>query len=316
MEIITDSSMFPRLKRELVQVDELQIFCREHNTKQPAAIYNVSFGKILEPLNEIAKLYASFDVSKVEDKDYNNAQFLKVYRDLLYALREHLDDCFSILKVFINPEGKSTMRKNQYLWLDNNKTKELGEVLDSIKPYKEHLDLVVNEMKHNNSILGSISFFDKNYPDEHCLGYYVSNVTDGLYQPVESIHKSWRNCRTAFSFKRDISYHLFHVYMVSEVISDYLRSVHDEVFTKTQQQVEQNEQLKETFSTLVQIPRIFMPDEYEKPVPSVAITGQGELRLLYPSRLTIKANKLSQFILTHTTDGVTGSYALLYGEVR
>ena len=316
MEITTDSSLFPRLKIVLAQVDEANIFCKQHNTKQPAATYNVSFGKILGPLHEIADLYSSLDISRIEEKDYDNAKFLKAYKELLYALREHLDDCFSVLKVFINPVGKKEVKNNQYLWLINNKTKELEEVLASIKPYKEHLDLVVNEIKHNNSVLGSITFFDKNSPDDHCLGYYVANVVDGVYQPVESIHKSWRKCRTAFSFKRDISYHLFQVYMISEIISGYLLDTYADVFTKPRPLPEQNGKLKETLTTLVQVPRIFMPDEYEKPVPSIAITSQGCLRLLYPSRLTIKANKLNQFVLTHTTDGVTGTFALLYGEVK
>lgn len=314
MDIYTERDFCPELQRHLPKIDETKIFFKEHGIKHPSAIYNVSLGKVEGAVSDFMEVF-----SKYEDIDFTNddkkytGDLLKTYRNVLYAFREHLDDCFSIVKTFVKPPVSEKKQRNQYRWLEINAQSETQDFRDSISEYKTYLDDSVNALKHDNAILAGIAFYDKDNGLEHCMGYFIANVVDGIYTPVEAIHPKYGSVYTGFSYRRDLHYNLFNLFKLS---SEVLRFINDKAGVSVDNSdvtiTEASEVKKNLYQKVMQMPRYHFPDEYVKSVPSVSITKGGYLKVAYPSTLTIKPNRLNQVLMTHSADGHTASFRVPY----
>lgn len=313
MKIVTDIDFLPNIQKFFPKIDESKLFYKDYGHKHPSAIYNNSFGKIENAVKDFLDSYDLFIQEGFEDrkKDYVPLM-LKNYRYVLYTLREHLDDCLTIIKVFITPSEKVCKERNQYKWLEINAHDTVEDFFKSIADYKKYLDLSVNELKHNNAILGSIAFFNPNSSD-CCVGYFIANVIDDCYEPVGKIHPKFQNVYTGFSFRRDLIYNLYCVYGIAENMTMFLEDKISIDFNNLIPNVEAAPENRiALFQRIMDLPRIHFPDEYVKPVPSISITDEKKLKLEYPSLLAIKPNRLGRTILTHSGDGHTQKFKVLY----
>lgn len=313
MYITTDESLDTNLHDYLLHVDGSQLFYKEYDTKHPIALHNVSLGKIDFAVSKFLDIYQEFSNILFEevDKKYTG-ELLRAYKDVLYALREYLDDSFTIAKIFVKPEVKHKTERNQFMWLKINAFEESRVFLESLSEYKKYLDDTVNELKHNNGFLGGCSFYSL-ITGKHCLGYFVANISNDVSEPVEKIHPKFRNMYTGFSFRRDLHYNYYNVYFVSELLIDFIKSAtglsfEDMVSEKKEPTVKK----KQLCEGLMSMHPIHFPDEYKRPVPSVALLRSNRLKLEYPSSFTVKPNLLEKAVLTTDTDGHTRAFRMLY----
>lgn len=171
----------------------------------------------------------------------------------------------------------------------------------------------MNELKHNNAILCSIVFYNPENCIDNCFGYFVANVKDGAYEPIEKIHKPYNNSATGFSYRRDIVYNLFNIYYISEEMVALLKNKLNVDFTLLAPKlIAAAENKKIIFKNIMEMVRYHFPDEYLKPVPSLSLIKDNYLKLEYPSRLSIKPNLLSRVVVTQSGDGHTAKFKIPY----
>jgi len=314
MRIYTDIDLSPNIQKFLPLIDEKRMFHKDYNLKHPSALYNVSIGKIENSLREFLEIYERHKTQDFEKSERESTpELLKSYKDFLYCAREYLDDCFHIVKIFIKPPQKVFLERIQLRWLEKNAGTTTKDFFANISEYKKYIDSSVNELKHNNAILGSVAFYNSKDKGECCLGYFIANVIDGAYAPIEKVHPKLGDSYTGFSFRRDITYNLCHIYNLSEEMLIFLRDKIGVDFNVLQPKVDSApDNKKKLFKDVTELSRIHFPDEYLKPVPSVSITKDERLKLAYPSSLSIKPNKLDRVVVTHSGDGHTREFKLLY----
>lgn len=314
MRIYTDIDLCPNIQKFLPLMGENKMFYKYYNLKHPSALYNSSIGKIENSLKSFLNAYEIYEAKDFEkDEKMDAPDLLRNYKELLYCFREHLDDCFHLIKIFISPTQKKDNNRNQYKWLEDNATDLVQDLFKNISEYKKYLDASVNELKHNNATLCSVLFYNSKNKKEHCLGYFVANVINGAFEPIERVHAKFGNSYTGFSFKRDLTYNLFHIYNLSEEIMTFLTTkIGVDFRTLTPKVSAAPEDRKLIFKKLIDLPLTYFPDEYLKPVPSMSITKDERMKFEYPSHLSIKQNRLDRVMVTHSGDGHTNQFKIPY----
>lgn len=314
MTIYSDIDLSPNVQKFLPFIADEFFFHKNYGLKHPSAIYNSSVGKIEASLKDFLDIYNKFtgvDFESVEKK--YNTELTKNYKHFLYSLREHLDDCFHIIKCFTEPPLKEKSDRNQAAWLKKNHNETTKDFFEAIKSYKDYIDQVVNELKHNNGSIQGTAFYNEETPSEHCLGFFIANVIDGVYEPVEKIHPKMQDIYTAFSYRRDLTYNLYNVFLISEEILNFIKSNTKVDFSLISPTLTKAPDSKiELYKQVMGMPLVHFPDEYVKPVPSVSVTKQNTLKLDYPSQLTIRSNKLNRVVTNHIGDGHTATFRVPY----
>ncbi len=314
MRIITDKDLSPNLQRILSVMDHTVLFHSEYGLKHPSALYNSSLGKIENSLREFLEIYKKYKVKDFENLERESTPILmKNYRDLLYCFREHLDDCFHVIKSFIPKPLNEKQDRNQYSWLNKNVKNLVKNLFENISEYKKYLDDIVNELKHNNASLCCVAFYDSNDGSQNCLGYFVANVINDAFEPITKIHAKVGNTYTAFSFRRDLIYNIVNIYNLSEQIINFIENEIGINLNKLNPVTQMAPDIKkQLFRDVMSMPRIHFPDEYSKDVPSLSITEDEKLKLEYPSMLSIKPNRLNRVVVNHSGDGHTREFKIPY----
>jgi hypothetical protein len=338
MLIVTEKDLEPNLKRYLEHIEDRFLFHDNYGLKHPLALYNTSFGKIESDLQDFFDTYKNLKVqdflTKTEgnpdskifkslkkwwnfilkskgDPDSKIRELLKKYRLFLYSLREHLDDCFHVVKSFVPPQATFQDERNQYSWLRKNVIDQyVINFLNNVEDYKKFLDGIVNELKHNNAVINYFVFYDEDTKD-FSLGYYVANVVNERYEPVAKVHEKFNGQETAFSFARDTRFNMCNVFRISEEI---IKLIHDLRISPTFPAKEyiKNEKRHLLYQDISGLPRCFFPDEYKKAIPSVVLNENGTLKLELPSKLSLKPLNYRRALQSMSGDGKTRSFALLY----
>lgn len=316
MLIFTDKSFSPNFQKHLAGIADNYLFHGQYELKHPLAIYNTSFGKIESDLEDFFKIYKTISLQDFKTTGKNDdkvRETLKRYKTFLYSLREHLDDCFHIVKILIPPRATFKKERVQYIWLKQNvKDPAVISFLQTIDNYKGFLDNLVNELKHNNGIINGIAYYEDS-TNEFSLGYYVANVINDAYVPVPNIHQKNNGENTAFSLSRDIRFNIYNIFFVSEQLIKLAKALNipAKISISSTEVVEKRRIL---YEDIFNLPLYFFPDEYKKEVPSISITRENILKLEYPSRFTPKKlPPVMNFVQYHSTDGKTAKYGLLYG---
>lgn len=317
MKILTDIDLSPEIQKYLPLIDEKYLFYKEHSLKHPSAIYNVSIRKIEDALTEFFKAYILLETNTIEEFEKAEKQaindILRSYKDFLYSVREHIDDCLHILKILTEPKSEYKNLRNQYDWLKTNVPDRVQDFFTRLADYKKYTDDIVNELKHNNGILCSVGFYKSTDPSKHCFGYFVANVIDSIYSPVEKIHPKFKTVYTAFSFKRDINYNLYNVHYLSKLLIYFLKDkigIDIRLLNPKVEQAPINKQ--KLYENIFNIENIFFPDEYTKPVPKFIFNSDKTLKLQYPSNASVMPNLLDRVVVTHSPDGHTGGFRIPY----
>jgi hypothetical protein len=268
----------------------------QYGLRHPYAIYTVSISAVMDNFNNLITALEAFQ-SNTSSEPFSNKESnrnLIISTDqLIDSIMEHLDDCLSIIKsLFLSDEEKKYK-------------KACRGFNESIKVFRDHVAKQVNYIKHSQSRIRLIAFYDGTLM---VPGYYIDGIlSDGTVGPHPCIHSG---SNTAFSYYRETRFLLCGILFISELLAGHIKKLLPKGVpceNKTKDVV------GEVLNGIERLPFIFFPDEYRKPVP--AILRRGDRRMIrYPSLIT-KPHKMHGEMRITTefqVDGVSKAYTLPY----
>lgn len=93
--ILSDGNLDTKLNNVLNDIPEQLLFSKEHHLRHPAAIYNISFGRIISHLDRVLVLYKKSKSNKKHNK------LMEEYMEFLAAINGYIDDIYHIFKCFL-----------------------------------------------------------------------------------------------------------------------------------------------------------------------------------------------------------------------
>lgn len=291
----------PKAARALQNLNGVPIFHERYGARHPYASYNVSLSALAKRLLGVLEV-----LSKTEHEarflDVKNADWevplLEAADHMLDALMEHMDDCGGIIRSF-------------FLSTEDKRFKKIfTEYKKSVEPYRKHIGGIVNYIKHNQGRLRSVSF---SWPEGSSLGYFVEGpVSSGGLGPVAQIHPSES---TAFSFNRDIPFHICNIFAVGARLANALHSIDKRIVPADIQRVVETRDTdwRKALILANDLSRAYFPDELAKGIPLVQVK-EDSLFVEYPaSKIKVYGPPSgSRISICFRGDGVTTTYKVPY----
>ncbi len=283
--LLNDGHLAPSAVNYLINIPDAYLHHEKHGLRHPFSIYHVSLKRVTDAFEEVIQRYHAevrIYSDKGEVKHYKN--LLRAQRDLLYSLREHIDDCYSVFKTLIDPSlvPKKIIFTDKYLVAA--KFKEIGTFNGEISYYKDdYLSPLVNSLKHGHARLQGLYFHTS---DEIRIGYYLEEMgRDGVVGPSVRVH---RDGNSAFSLSRDIIFNLTALYHVSEKLVDSLKRYLGQNYSFNLLPLKQDESIdvKQMIESAYNIEQKFFPDELMKPCAKITLesdNNDSKFTLVYPS---------------------------------
>ena len=167
---------------------------------------------------------------------------------------QHMDDCINILRGF-------TVDRRDF-----DKTRHVKVYRRAVDQYRSHIGKVAGRIKHRQ---GRLTLLTARLGASSFAGYFVAvGLADGGVGPDPDIHK---HGLTAFSFNRDLRFHLCHVLLTSACLAQAVEGL-------TGARLKSNPsmtQLTDSLSGVIGLPETYFPDEYEEARPILRFaTGQ------------------------------------------
>ena len=210
----TDGTFCPAAADILGQIPTSVLFFAQHQLRHPESIYSFSLEKVGEAFIKLAEAY----LSKMEEyrnsgeRNLEMTDLLSYQEGFLRALQEHLDDCYLILKTLVDPSSAKRNPPFAEKYVVENKLPGAKSFQSALVDYKRTLR-IANKLKHQQGRLRGVAVW---LPSGAHLGYFMEAPdADGHIAPSEEIHPG-RGC---VSFARDVTWHLFNVYLCSEKLA-------------------------------------------------------------------------------------------------
>ncbi len=302
----------------LGKIPEDQLFFKEYNgLRHPLGIYNLSFKRIDDAVINFCKAYHSFmlnpdnnveryhlnmrlgalnekvdcrtedayeiDVIKKRlkeiserDREYRNSMITS-YVEFLESMMAYLDDTFNILKTIFPITTVKKKTKSSSEWVMFADRKLFTTYQKEYQSYRQDLAYIVNSIKHKH---GRLRFIVFNANGVGVIpGYFLETVRNGMVCPDRKIHRVYETMETAFSFHRDIKFHIFNLYRISSgltnILNLYLKNQRGSIF-----EIGPNEDSNIKMWKLVsELPATFFVDEYIKPIPEVQLLDNNKIKL-------------------------------------
>jgi hypothetical protein len=278
--------------------------------RHPLGIYSVSLSSVLDSLldvlDELDHLRSERPFLDTSKYGWDTELVAKQERFLRY-LMDHMDDCVSVLMCFFG--DKENFHNDEHVKIYSK----------SIEPYRSHIGRIVNHVKHQQGRLRFLAFLSA---QEIFPGYFVEGIdSDGAPGPALQIHKKFRNADTAFSFARDLRYHLFNIYLVSHYLAEAISAIVRSAKVAMNSSESPDDKIAEIAWRICSLPLIFFPDEVSLSVPSVEIKNfqddETELVLYYPDEQVQAESppKETTVYLSLRGDGVTQTFRLPYYQI-
>ena len=291
----------PKAARVLQDLHGVSTFEDSYSARHPFAAYNISLTSIARRL--IAAVEALAEVQRqslhaVQGKAVPDEPLLEATDHLLDSLMEHMDVCNGILRSFYAPSDEKKLKK------------VLAMFKASVEPYRKHIGTIDNYIKHSQGKLRSVRF---QWATGGCFGYFVEGpVASGVLGPVAVVHPGEN---TAFSFNRDIPYHVCSVFAVGARLASALHGVDRRlVVLPPAKSIEvRDSDWSKAIRVTAALPAIFFPDELLKGVPKLHVS-ENKVLVEYPAaRPKISGPPhQSQISLSFGGDGVTKSFKMPY----
>jgi hypothetical protein len=291
----------PKAARVLQNLQGVATFEGNYGTRHPFAAYNISLTTIARRLISVLENLEPLEVRVHHENNQtaiSDELLLEAMDHLLDSLMEHMDVCGGILRSFFASPDEKRFKK------------VFADFKTSVEPYRKHIGGIDNYIKHNQGKLRSVFF---SWLGGACLGYFVEGpVGNGILGPVGKIH-SGEN--TAFSFNRDIPYHLCSVFAIGARLANALHAIDRRlVVLPLPKMVEgQYSDWCKALQMVAGLPKVFFPDEVVKGVPKVHL-NRDRLTIEYPAqhqRVTGPPSP-SKISLSYGGDGVTRSFKVPY----
>lgn len=295
--------VFPRSYYVLRNADVLS--CHEIlDLRHPFSIYSLSLTTIRQKtehlLDHIGPLYLD-PQPLIKGQDKFGTMIREGTDSLLDALMEHFDDCCNVLRCF----------------LDQGPEKQKRKVISSVQKdwnwYRGPVATIVNKIKHNQRYVKTIVFYGNSWS---VPGYFIEGpAKDGIIGPDRQIHP----LGGAFSFRRNLLFHLCGLYAVSKSLAMGLSKV-DPRFGAGKYNLTTAERGEEEWCKMLgrvqSLSPLVFPDEVRKPNPVVQVRG-SILRVEYPARDRVHSVPQTGTITTSTVvDPVSLSFRVPYAPIR
>lgn len=268
--------------------------------RHPFSLYVVSLGTIVERattvLDLIEPLYYGLDDHK-EHRNKHDGGIRAATDAFLDALMEHYDDCKSILNCYGDSQTKSH-KKAMELFKANS---------DS---YRNHVAKIVNYIKHRQRRIRVLVFYGNDWSTP---GYFIEGPVDhSTIGPDASFHP---NSNSAYSFRRDIAFHLCGIYFVARSMKVALSKI-DERFHHSSDGTKSDPLGNEWLEMLTRVSKLdarVFPDELKKPFPRIEARG-SDISIEYPAEKSVPFSvpTPSQVTLLFTVDPVSRGYRMPY----
>lgn len=280
----------------------------DYQLRHPFGIYNISLANVFASFE---KLLGDLDFASKQDLQSKNSDtkwsddLLRSLEKLLYALMEHMDDCDNIIKCFYPPGTKL------------NQEPSYKNYQSAIYNYRTHIGKVVNYLKHNQGRLRSFGMIIDNIP---YLGYFVEGLSDdGSIGPAPHIHSGGA---TAFSYARDIRFHLFYLYFVSKQLSEAIIVIANPDKEKIAYQTEdKNTTVESILEKITQLPMIVFTDEVQKDFPLVKVEAMQNDKIFsaelkkHPHGIQTPPPR-TLYVTLYKGDGVSRSFRMPYRNYK
>ena len=281
-----DGTLGPLALNYLAGIPQQHIFSREQQLRHPASIYDLSLEKLSRAFAAVTEGYKrdTARLSVTQKELFDLKALLDTQEHLLRCLQEHLDDCYLILKTFVNPA--TTTSKSDYAeqYVLDSKLPGIRGFRDAAADYKTSLR-IANLLKHNQGRLRGVGI----YPgDDVYLGYYLEGPDKtGVLGPSPEIHPN----RGAFSFARDLKWRFFLVYSLSESLTKAVQrafaGLHQISIGRDKLKL-QSEEWDRLTSAISKIPRAIFPKEMDASVATIQVSeDEKELSIKFPDRVRI-----------------------------
>ncbi|OIQ67785.1 hypothetical protein GALL_506340 [mine drainage metagenome] len=256
----------------------------DHGIRHPASAYSTSLRLIalqwIKFLDQLEKLRAEY---LWEGKTTSATVATAEYAQLLHRLNEHQDACYAVLRA-VCPPDRAKPNHVDANFLEKAKLPGWKKFREATRAYREdHVGLIVNNLKHRQGELSSISFQS---PVEFRPGYFLRDVLQtGVIGPSRKLHSGGN---TAFSFARDQLMHLWWLYRIGDLLTSTLTTVVSQLFqrvivvtTKSPGSLPWNGLL----SRLSALKPEYYPDELKKPQPLAFLSVQpSTFSIEFPSK--------------------------------
>jgi hypothetical protein len=280
-----DGTLGPVALHCLPGIPEQYLFFRQQQLRHPASIYNLSLDKLGKAFLAVVEGYAR-DTGRLRMEPAGGFELkalLDAQEHLLRCLQEHMDDCYLILKTFIDPATTKAKDRFADKYVIEAKLPGAKAFMEATADYKVSLR-IANKLKHSQGRLRGFGI----YPASGVrLGYFLEEPDKaGVIGPSPEIHPN----QGAFSFARDLKWRFFLTYSLAEnlvnAVQRALRGLHQfqlgPTTTPTQSQSDDWNRLVTLISKIE--PAIF-PKEHDASVASVLLSNSGrELSIVFPDR--------------------------------
>ncbi len=304
-QFATIGAALPKAARALQDLNGIALYHESYGGRHPFAAYKLSLAHVASRLRTTLEILAKTqqEMMFLDVKHSGWEQPLVDATDhLLDALMEHLEDCGGIIRSF-------------YPSLDERSFKSVyAEYKRSVDPYRQHIGKIVNYIKHKQGRLRSVVF---SWPGASSLGYFVEGPTsDGALGPVAVIHPTEN---TAFSYNRDIAFHVCSVFAVGARLAAALHMINRNIVASnsTKPVATRDTDLVAALKFAAALPLQYFEDEIGKDVPLVRLRNGG-IQIEYPGNKVTPMRPPSgaRISLSFRGDGVTRSFRMPYFKGR
>ena len=283
-----DGTLAPSAVNFLRQIHDNGLFNTAQRLRHPDSIYRISLAKISDRFCQVAEEY----LSKTEEYRSSSSstfqvdELLKRQADLLNALQEHLDALWMILKTLIDPASAVKHGEYNSNYVIENKLPGAKSFKEAIESYKKSLQ-IANKLRHQQCQLRGVAIW---YQNSVHIGYCLEELdAQGVFGPSPDIHPD----QGAFSFARDLKWHLANVYLCSEkLVKAVTRALDSRGISISAEKAENVNEWEKAIALAAKIPPAYFPKEMRKPLTSFYLDSDSQV-------LTIKIPDHMQLHLPH-----------------
>ncbi|MGD0829575.1 MAG: hypothetical protein ABR907_01445 [Terracidiphilus sp.] len=219
-QLASHGTFCPSAINVLAQIPQNSTFYVQQGLRHPDSIYRRSLEKVAAAFCGVAEGY----LAKIQEYGcivtpgtFEIDQLVAAQEKLLHVLQEHLDELWLVLKTLIDP----SLAKKDLLFTDKyvleNRLPGARSFAEAISPYKTSLR-ITNKLKHQQGCLRGMVVWTTKGP---YFGYFLEEPDKaGVIGPSSEIHPDQR----AFSFARDLLWHLFNVYACSDKLTNAIQT--------------------------------------------------------------------------------------------
>lgn len=238
----------------------------ELGLRHPLGTYNTSVVVVAKRVARVVSLLRTVmtETSHGTKQSPEEAEaLLESHEALLQGLMQHMDDCLNILRGF-------AVDRRAF-----DKSRHVKVYRRAVDQYRSHIGKVAGRIKHRQ---GRLTLLTARLGARSFAGYFVAvGLAEGGVGPDPDIHKhGW----TAFSFNRDLRFHLCEFLLTSARLAQAVEGLTGARPVDTEPV---HDVLTDAVLGVIGLPETYFPDEYEEPRPVLRFkTGQDGSHQLVP----------------------------------